>query len=234
MKKIGFGPFKIAGIYFMLGLIWIYFSDKIIIFISKNEVEFLNYSIAKGIAFITISSIVIFILVKKEIEKRIKIWEYYASHDSMTGCYNRRAGLERLEETVKKNKNQITIVYADLNNLKYINDNFGHIEGDKAIIKSAKIFKNNIRKNDFVIRLGGDEFLLVLNQCNEKMAQNIIERINNNIEQLNNKEDTVRLSVSFGVALYSEKYSTVNDFISEADKRMYENKKVFHSQLKFA
>lgn len=234
MRKTGFGPLKIATIYFVLGLIWIYFSDRILFFISKNEVEFLNYSLIKGIGFIIFSSVVIYFLVKKEIEKRTKMWEYYATHDSMTGCYNRRAGLEKLEEIIKNNLHQVTIVYADLNNLKYINDNFGHAEGDKAIIKSAKIFKKNIRKDDFVIRLGGDEFLLVLNQCNENMAQSIIERINNYIKQANDNEDSVRLSVSFGVALYSEKYSTVNDFISEADKRMYENKKVFHSQLKFA
>ncbi|MCX7951037.1 MAG: GGDEF domain-containing protein [Clostridiales bacterium] len=234
MKKVGFGPFKIASIYFILGLVWIYFSDKILYFFTKNQIEFLNYSILKGTVFIIVSSVVIYFLVKKEIEKRIKIWEYYATHDSMTGCLNRRAGLEKLEDMIDRNQHQVTIVYADLNNLKYINDNFGHIMGDNAIIKTAKIFKNNIRKNDFVIRLGGDEFLIVLNQCSENMAQNIIERINNNIKQANDKQDSVRLSVSFGVVAYSEKYSTVNDFISEADRRMYENKKVFHSQLKFA
>lgn len=235
MKKEDLGVLKISISYFLFGTLWVFFSDKILFDLLKHNKNYLNYSMIKGTIFIVISSIFIYILVKREINKRIKIWEYYATHDAMTKCLNRKAGLERLN-TILKNYSQcapISIIYADLNNLKMINDNYGHSEGDKAIIKISKIFKESIKKDDFVVRLGGDEFLIVLLNTCEKDAEKIIEFINKKTKLIN-ISNRVELSVSCGVATYTREYVSMEEFINEADRRMYENKKVFHSQLKFA
>ncbi|WDC85771.1 GGDEF domain-containing protein [Caloramator sp. mosi_1] len=163
------------------------------------------------------------------------MWEYYATHDAMTRCLNRKAGLERLNMLLKNYSTRIpiSIIYADLNNLKTINDSFGHSEGDKAIIRISKIFKETIKANDFVVRLGGDEFLIVLLNSDYKNAEKVIEKINKKIK-IQNTSSRVELSISCGVATYTKNYISVEDFINEADKKMYENKKIFHSQLKFA
>ncbi|MCX7694989.1 MAG: GGDEF domain-containing protein [Caloramator sp.] len=235
MKKEDLGVLKISISYFLFGSLWVFFSDKILFNLLKYNKNYLNYSMIKGTIFIVISSIFIFILVKREINKRIKIWEYYATYDAMTKCLNRKAGLERLN-IMLKNYSQcapISIIYADLNNLKMINDNYGHSEGDKAIIKISKIFKESIKKDDFVVRLGGDEFLIVLIKSNEEDAKKIIKFINKKIKLIN-ISNRVELSVSCGVATYTKEYVNMEEFINEADRRMYENKKVFNSQLKFA
>ncbi|GIW49335.1 MAG: hypothetical protein KatS3mg079_811 [Caloramator sp.] len=235
MKKEDLGVLKISISYFLLGAIWVFFSDKILYKTLVLNEGYLNYSIIKGIIFIVFSSIFIFVLVKREINKRIKIWEYYATHDAMTKCLNRKVGLERLNTLIKKysSNTPISIIYVDLNNLKMINDNYGHCEGDKAIIRISKIFKESIKKDDFVVRLGGDEFLIVLLNSDEKNAEKVIEVINKKIKVLN-VSSRVELSISCGVVTYSKDYINIEDFINEADRRMYENKKLFHSQLKFA
>ncbi|SHE91099.1 MULTISPECIES: GGDEF domain-containing protein [Caloramator] len=235
MKKEDLGVLKISMSYFLLGTIWVFFSDKILFKSLKFSEGYLNYSIIKGIVFIVFSSVFIFVLVKREINKRIKIWEYYATHDAMTKCLNRKAGLEKLNTLLKNYslRSPISIIYVDLNNLKMINDNYGHSEGDKAIIRISKIFKQSVKKDDFVVRLGGDEFLIVLLNSDEKNAEKIIEVINEKINVLN-LSSRVELSISCGVATYTQEYINIEDFINEADRRMYENKKLFHSQLKFA
>ncbi|GFR34325.1 GGDEF domain-containing protein [Thermobrachium celere] len=234
MKKIGFGALKVALYYFLFGICWVMLSDRILYSLVRDKNMILNFSIVKGSIFICISSILIYVLVKREIKRRMKMWEFYATHDAMTKCLNRRAGLEKLTSIINKySKTPISIIYADLNNLKLINDSFGHCEGDKAIINASKIFRSCIKKDDFVIRLGGDEFLIVTLNCNEIDADNIVERINFKIDELN-KMNKVELSVSFGIATYTKQYESVVDFIQEADRRMYENKKKFHSKLKYA
>lgn len=103
-----------------------------------------------------------------ELEKKDKIIENIArcaSTDSLTSVLNRKRGLEDLYreiELAKINKENLTIGFADVNNLKYINDNYGHITGDYVLITLCNIIKDNIRKSDFIFRYGGDEFIIVL------------------------------------------------------------------------
>lgn len=101
--------------------------------------------------------------IQKLQEERRKL-KYYASIDDMTGVLNRRAGLELLNkqfESTKEIKEKMVICYIDVDNLKMINDTFGHNEGDELLISMTKIMKESIRKDDFLIRIGGDEFLAV-------------------------------------------------------------------------
>lgn len=237
MKRTGFAPFKVAIYYFIFGLIWVLFSDSLLFYNEHEKMKLFNYSITKGIIFVFISSVVIFVVTKYEMDKKIRFWEYYATHDAMTGCLNKKAGLDKLNLIIPKfrlNKRPLTIVYADLNNLKVINDKFGHDAGDRAILKVTRIIKDCIRKNDFVIRLGGDEFLIVLLDCDENKAHGVINRINAFIDILNKETQFLSISVSFGVAVYSEIYKDVIEFIKDADRKMYENKRAFHAGLKFA
>lgn len=109
----------------------------------------------------------------------------------MTGAYNRNAGLEILEKIFEKHKKEnkdLSIIYADINNLKQVNDTLGHHEGDRLIINVVDVLKKNIRNSDYVVRIGGDEFLIILPNCNSLKAENIIIRIKEALKELNLKK----------------------------------------------
>lgn len=155
---------------------------------------------------------------------------YYASIDIMTGVLNRRAGLELLSEEFnlsKINGNNIVVCFADVDMLKMINDNFGYEEGDKLLISTAKILRESIRKTDFIIRMGGDEFLIVFPKTVMKEVNEIWYEICNRIEKINTINEKYNLSLSYGFYEYNQdikKEISINDLIEKADADMYRNK----------
>lgn len=156
--------------------------------------------------------------------------KYYASTDVMTGVLNRRAGLELLSKEFnlsKINGNNIVVCFADIDRLKMINDNFGHKEGDKLLISAAKILRESIRKTDFIIRMGGDEFLIVFPKTVMKEVNEIWYEICNRVEKINTINEKYNLSLSYGFYEYSQdikKEMSINDLIEKADADMYKNK----------
>lgn len=155
---------------------------------------------------------------------------YYASIDVMTGVLNRRAGLELLSKEFnlsKSNKKNIVVCFADVDRLKIINDNFGHEEGDKLLISAAKILRESIRKTDFIIRMGGDEFLIVFPKTIMKEVNEIWYEICNRVEKINKSNKNYNFSLSYGFYEYSQdikKEMSINDLIGKADAEMYKNK----------
>lgn len=112
--------------------------------------------------------------VEKITENRL---EYLSFHDELTALYNRRYFENELEKFNQSRKLPISIIIGDLDNLKYINDNFGHKTGDKYLVKAAKIMKDNFRNEDIIARIGGDEFAAILPDTNTETAAKISERI---------------------------------------------------------
>ncbi|GLC31138.1 GGDEF domain-containing protein [Clostridium omnivorum] len=161
-----------------------------------------------------------------------------ASFDAMTGVLNRKSGLELLEKEFNIsniNNRNIVVCFVDVDKLKHINDAFGHEEGDKLIINVASILKNSIRKTDFVIRMGGDEFLIVFPQTTMKNANKVRYRILKMIEESNQGNIKYNLSLSYGFYEYGneiENKLTVNDLIRRADIEMYKIKSVKKKDFK--
>lgn len=155
---------------------------------------------------------------------------YYASIDAMTGVLNRRSGLELLDKKLdlsKKNNKNLVICFVDIDRLKLINDTFGHKEGDKVLKNIGEILKENIRKNDFVIRMGGDEFLLVFPETTMKEANKVWYRICRRVEEINKNNDKYNLSLSHGFYEYGkeiQKEMSISDLIQKADIEMYKKK----------
>ena len=164
---------------------------------------------------------------RKDIEERLK---KYASTDLLTEVLNRRAGLDYLQEEMKiaeQNKDRLAVVFIDVNDLKSVNDNFGHQEGDKLLQQVSDILQYALRRNDKVVRLGGDEFLLILPQSDKDSAEKIWLRIKEKFKQatVSNKKD-YNISASHGAAEYSPKYEkNLDQLINEADNEMYKEKK---------
>lgn len=179
---------------------------------------------------------IIEILIQKDDMLR-KLWEenkklnYLASIDAMTGALNRKSGLELLEREFKLlniNNENLVICFVDVDGLKIINDTFGHEEGDKLLINATKILKESIRKTDFVIRMGGDEFLVVFPETSMKEANKVWGRILKSVEEINKDNEKYNLSLSYGFYEYSketEKKLTINELIKRADIEMYKVKR---------
>ncbi|WP_315116379.1 diguanylate cyclase [uncultured Clostridium sp.] len=171
--------------------------------------------------------------IDRDIIKRISKEKKLASKaaiDELTGIYNRSAGIQILKNnfrTAKHKEIPLSICFLDLNDLKHINDTFGHAEGDNYIKDAVTIIKNEIREKDAFIRLGGDEFLLIFINTKYEEAEKIWLRIKESIIKFNEENGYV-LSISHGIeTFYKHNFNSVNGFLNCADMKMYEEKKKF-------
>lgn len=163
---------------------------------------------------------------RKEYEKNLKI---AATVDELTGTYNRKWGHQTLDK-IFSNKRQgdlpFTFCFFDLDDFKRINDNFGHDTGDIHLKEFAKCVSSMTRKNDMLIRWGGDEFLLVLD-CNLDVAKKVIEKIQNSVDEINReKEAEKKIEFSYGLQLVNETVYEVGweELVKKADEEMYKQK----------
>ncbi|WP_061310836.1 GGDEF domain-containing protein [Clostridium botulinum] len=161
-------------------------------------------------------------------DKIIKRMKYIFGKDPVTSVFNRKLGLEKLHREIKLakiNKGNLIITFADVNNLKYINDNYGHDAGDYVLETLCSIIKNNMRKRDFIFRYGGDEFIIVFLKSNMDDANKILSRIQKEIDELG-KNLEYKMGLSYGLVEYNKNTNkTIEDLIRIADCRMYENKR---------
>lgn len=159
-------------------------------------------------------------------KRQIEELEIHAYRDAMTHLFNRLYGMLTLNEWLDSNR-AFVLIFSDLDSLKYINDRYGHIEGDKYIISAAKCLK--VFSSDAVVcRLGGDEFMLLAPDISYDEAQarmtEIYHRLQND-EYLNDKEYTY--SISFGIVFVGEDNGlSASEILGLADERMYEHKKM--------
>ncbi len=157
-----------------------------------------------------------------------------AVKDELTKLYNRRGFLNygrELLEIAKRTGNPIFLLYVDLDGMKQINDNFGHQEGDRALIEISNIIKRTFRRNDIKARIGGDEFVVLgiatLWDKKEGLFEILVNRLKNNVEEFNSKSNLpYELSVSAGLVSFPpEAVGDIEQLLEEADKIMYEQKK---------
>lgn len=155
--------------------------------------------------------------------------EGYAYTDELTGLYTRRKGLALIREQVDKiatAKDSILIAFIDIDNLKMINDTFGHIEGDVVLRTAAAIIRDSLARTDIICRFGGDEFLAALPGASMNDMQGIKERLqtataNYNKHSLKNYE----LNISIGFSECNIKNCrNIEELIQEADDEMYAGK----------
>jgi len=160
------------------------------------------------------------ITARKEAEEKIR---YLSFHDSLTGVYNRRFLEKKMCSLNSSSKSlPISVVMADLNGLKLINDTYGHEKGDALLKKAAEILKNSSRREDILGRWGGDEFVLILPQTKEEEAEQIIKRIKENARGVQVEE--VPLSFALGFAAKTNTEENLRDILNQAEEKMYRQK----------
>ncbi len=150
--------------------------------------------------------------------------------DELTGLYNRRGLMTLGEQQLRMAKRLgrgLFILYADLDDLKAINDKFGHNEGDRLLVMTAELLNNTFRSADIIARIGGDEFVCLPVATDEATAEAMKARLSEGIAQANARKDVpFKLSLSFGLSFYDPLVpSSLEDLLAEADKSMYELKR---------
>jgi len=149
--------------------------------------------------------------------------------DELTGIYNRRGFFALVEyqfNMAKRSKTGLFMLYADLDNLKIINDTLGHQEGDRALIETADILRNNFRQSDIIARIGGDEFVVFPVGTSADCVDKILGRLEKALEAYNVENNSgYSLSISAGISFYDpELPCTIDDLLAAADRSMYERK----------
>jgi len=150
--------------------------------------------------------------------------------DELTGLYNRRGFLTLAEQQLKianRMERTMLLLSVDLDYLKWINDTFGHQEGDKAINEVGRIMKRNFRDSDIVARMGGDEFVVLVVEPGDGTPEMFITRLQNTLDARNACDGMLYpLSMSIGVEPYDPKHpGTIDELLQRADLQMYEQKR---------
>ncbi len=150
-----------------------------------------------------------------------------ASNDSLTGLSNRRVFDERIHgmiDSAKRYKNPLSMISMDLDKFKEINDNLGHQAGDEVLKSVAQVFKQAVRSTDLLIRMGGDEFLLILDNTNLKNARILAERLCVAVAGLNIwANEKIKLGVSIGLTQLKQEES-LKDWLERTDDILYHAK----------
>jgi len=151
--------------------------------------------------------------------------------DAVTGLYNRNYWEQIISGAIFYPRTQnFSLTLIDIDNLKEINDKYGHLAGDKAIEIVGQAIKNSIRKEDAGLRYGGDEFLILLFNQDKKTAYKVIERIRREINEIT-AEHGMNIQISAGVACY-DCLRDMGDIIKMADRDLYKEKRMKKSKEK--
>jgi len=165
-------------------------------------------------------------------EERVRMMQKLqklAVTDGLTKLYNSRSFYSQLETEVdrfNRYKHPLSLLLLDLDHFKEYNDNYGHLEGDKVLVRFSQIIKSCLRTNDSAYRYGGEEFTVILPVTSGAEAKTVAQRIRSALEaerfSPENEED-VRITISIGVTEYQHK-EELSTFIQRADKAMYLSK----------
>lgn len=148
--------------------------------------------------------------------------------DKLTGLYNRYY-LDKVSGELKR-KREITMMMLDMNDFKSINDNFGHSQGDDALVSLADVLQKTVGAEGTVVRYAGDEFVIILNGGDEDAAEKCKLLIKKNLEEFNGRhKKKYKLSASIGVGVFDLDKSNVDKILEQIDKRMYEDKKAYYA-----
>jgi diguanylate cyclase (GGDEF)-like protein/PAS domain S-box-containing protein len=152
--------------------------------------------------------------------------EYRITHDALTNIHNRQF-FEKNMETYDKHVNvPVAIILCDLDELKYVNDNYGHKKGDVLIKESAQILNRYSSDNVIVSRIGGDEFAILVTNTDSEYVENMIDRILKDIRRYNENSTDIKIKMSIGYAFSNHSIGKMDNLFTEADRNMYVEKRI--------
>jgi diguanylate cyclase (GGDEF)-like protein len=154
---------------------------------------------------------------------------YLALTDDLTCLYNRRGFFASATQQLKlarRNAQSLLLLFCDVDNLKQINDSYGHREGDLALVRTADALEEAFRDSDVLARLGGDEFAVLALEASSQDEGAILHRLEKSLKKANANEPRYGLSLSVGVARFDPKHAVALGVLMEqADRDMYDQKR---------
>jgi diguanylate cyclase (GGDEF)-like protein len=183
-----------------------------------------------GLLFATGMGFIALRIVQRYTRKREETLSVLSLRDELTGLYNRRGLFRKAIEQIdnsRRHKQRLLLVFADLDDLKAINDRLGHALGDKALVETATLLRQTFRASDVLARLGGDEFVALSLADGPELADSLRERLAENLERHNARPDRLfHLGISVGMAWYEPETSeTLERLLRRADSAMYREKR---------
>ena len=218
---------KICLIYFVLGFLWIYFSDRIVYFLAPNDTFMLEVNTYKGWVYVIVTTMILYFLIQsllKKVEKSEQENLYLSYYDVQTGLYNRRYYETQIQVFDAEDNLPVSVIIADVNGLKMINDAFGHQAGDQLLKKAADVIKRVCPSVDTIARWGGDEFVIFLPNTSYEQAEAMVEQIKAGCSQ--EHVNRVRVSLSLG---WDTNFSEI---MIHAENEMYKNKIIQNEGLR--
>lgn len=183
-----------------------------------------------------------YIDISEQIDKQ-KVLEYQATHDNLTGLPNRLLLLDRIEHAITKTiRHQIIggLIFIDLDNFKQINDTLGHDIGDKLLIMVAQKLKSCIRQEDTIARIGGDEFIVLVDSIGSRTQEakenlsSLANKIKDSLNSISHIDGHKNISTpSIGITLFKDSSVNAQDIIKQADTAMYVAKKQGKNSIEF-
>lgn len=161
-----------------------------------------------------------------ELESENKDMAIHSSLDPLTGAYNRRvmdAFLDKAFSEAKKNEHGLSLLMLDIDHFKSVNDTYGHLIGDQVLQLLVMLLQKTLRGRDTIIRYGGEEFLIILNDAKDEYVYKIADRIRALAESSLFTPDQQPITVSIGIGMYQNE-KTVMDLLQKADDNLYKAK----------
>ncbi|MGC9321277.1 MAG: GGDEF domain-containing protein, partial [Kosmotogaceae bacterium] len=155
--------------------------------------------------------------------KKTREIQFLAFHDSLTGLYNRTFFDEEVSRVDTSRNLPISVIFADVNGLKGLNDRFGHFYGDDYLKTISRTIKESCRHEDLVVRWGGDEFVVLLLRTDTEKAEEIVSRIEKNLSKIDCF--AMEASASFGVATKRDMVTDFHNVLRNAELAMYSKKR---------
>lgn len=191
---------------------------------TKNVKRIFYFNILVSLIITTIIAIIIYFVIRKYSKKL----EYLSSHDTLTNISNRRSFEEKLQNHIliqKRAQKELALIFVDIDDFKFINDDLGHEKGDEVLKLTAKIFKTHIRQTDLIARWGGEEFIIALTNLSLEDAKDVAEKLRSSLENNSELNNILNKPVtgSFGLTMLKDS-DTLEQLVSRADEAMYDSK----------
>ena len=151
---------------------------------------------------------------------------YEATHDRLTKLFNRhqldKEGARKFSRALRQNDEKFSVMMIDIDNFKSINDTYGHLMGDSILESVAELIDKNRRVEDFVVRYGGEEFVILLENCTLDNAASLAQKLRKEIEELHPSD--LKITCSFGVSNLKKEHKNLEELLKEADTALYKAK----------